>query len=161
MGKRLFVGVLGHRNAGKSTTWNTLFGSTVRTGKHVRTLPLYDGESAEVFLMSGSPEERDLYAGDILENQNCRIVLCSIQYVEQVRLTLNYIIDNDFDLFVQWLNPGWSDQQASFDRLGLVPWLVAENATLAMRDGKTNPVPRTEEIRQFIYGWAKAKKLTF
>lgn len=80
MAERLFVGVLGHRDAGKSTTWNTLFGATVRTGQYPRTLNLFPGECAEVFLISGSPEERGLYAGDILANQACRIVLCSMQY---------------------------------------------------------------------------------
>jgi GTPase Era involved in 16S rRNA processing len=34
----LVVAVLGHRNTGKSTTWNTLFGATVKTGKHERRL---------------------------------------------------------------------------------------------------------------------------
>ncbi len=54
MTKRLFVGVLGHRNSGKSTTWNTLFGTTVRTGKYPRTLELYGGECVDVFIISGS-----------------------------------------------------------------------------------------------------------
>lgn len=31
---RLFVGVLGHQNSGKTTTWNTLFGATVRAGQY-------------------------------------------------------------------------------------------------------------------------------
>jgi septin family protein len=70
VGDRLFVGILGNRNSGKSTTWNTLFNSTVRTGKNSRTLALYGGECVEVFLISGSPEERQLYAGDILEEQD-------------------------------------------------------------------------------------------
>jgi len=30
--ERLLVGVLGNRKAGKSHTWNTLFGRTVRRG---------------------------------------------------------------------------------------------------------------------------------
>ncbi|MCZ4348147.1 hypothetical protein [Devosia neptuniae] len=158
---RLFVGVLGNRNSGKSTTWNTLFGATVRTGQNSRTLTLYGGECVDVFLISGSPEERQLYAGDILENQNSRIILCSMQYIEAVRLTLNYVVESEFDIFVQWLNPGHSDVGESFDRLGLLPWLIGHHATFAMRDGKVSPQPRTEEIRQFIHGWAKARNLTF
>ncbi|MFC5066550.1 hypothetical protein [Flaviflagellibacter deserti] len=161
MGDRLFVAVLGHRNSGKSTTWNTLFGGTVRTGQHPRTLPLHGGECAQVFLISGSPEERQLYAGDILENQDCRIVLCSIQYIEAVRKTLEYAVGEKFDLFVQWLNPGRNDPGENYDRLGLLPWLLANRATLSMRDGKVPPGPRTQEIREFIHGWAKARGLTF
>jgi energy-coupling factor transporter ATP-binding protein EcfA2 len=161
MRERLFVGVLGHRNSGKSTTWNTLFGATVRTGQYPRRITLYGGECTEVFLISGSPEERQLYAGDILANQDCRIVLCSIQYTEAVRKTLDYVVGEDFDLFVQWLNPGRNDSGENYDQLGLMPWLLGHGATVAMRDGKAAPGPRTEEIRQFIHGWAKAKGLTF
>lgn len=160
MADRLFVGVLGHRDSGKSTTWNTLFGATVKTGRYPRPLPLYGGECVEVFLISGSPEERQLYAGDILAKQNCRIVLCSMQYVETVRKTLDYAV-KEFDLFVQWLNPGQHDTGENYDRLGLVSWLLGHNATVAIRNGQTPPEPRTEELRQYIYGWAKARGLTF
>ena len=161
MGDRLFVGILGNRNSGKSTTWNTLFNSTVRTGKNSRTLTLYGGDCVEVFLISGSPEERQLYAGDILEKQDCRIILCSIQYTETVRKTLDYVVGNEFDIFAQWLNPGHSDPGENYDRLGLLPWLVGHEATVAIRDGKGQPQQRSEELRQFIHGWAKARNLTF
>jgi hypothetical protein len=161
MADRLFVGVLGHRNAGKSTTWNTLFGSTVRTGQRPRTLALNGGECVEVFVVSGSPEERQLYAGDILAKQDCHIVLCSMQYVESVRRTLDYVVGENFDLFVQWLNPGRSDPGEVYDRLGLVPWLLGHGTTVTIRDGKAPPRPRVEELREFIHGWAKARGLTF
>ena len=81
MPDRLFVGVLGHRKSGKSTTWNSLFGRTVHTGSNSRQLELRPNECVEVFLISGSNEERDQYAGDVLKNQDARIILCSIQYV--------------------------------------------------------------------------------
>ena len=161
MKERLFVGVLGNRASGKSTTWNTLFGSTVRTGKHTRTLALYGNECAEVFLISGSPEERQLYAGDILADQKCYIVLCSIQYTEEVRKTLDYVVKNEFKVFIQWLNPGQMDAGDSYDRLGLFPWLVGHGATVSKRSGKVPPKQRTEEIRQYIYGWAKPRNLSF
>ena len=161
MDERLFVGVLGNRNSGKSTTWNTLFGATVQTGKNTRTLNLYGGECVDVFLISGSPEERHLYAGDILKDQNCHIILCSIQYTKAVRLTVDYVVENQFDIFVQWLNPGRSDAGESYDRLGLLPWLIGHKASFCMRDGKEVPTNRTEELRQFIHGWAKARNLTF
>jgi hypothetical protein len=77
VGNRLFVGVLGNRNSGKSSTWNELFGTTVRRGKYSRPLELRNGECVEVYLVSGSFEERKEYAGDILDDQTAKIVLCS------------------------------------------------------------------------------------
>jgi len=161
MADRLFIAVLGNRNSGKTTTWNTLFGTTVRTGRHPRTLPLLSGESCEVFLISGSPEERGLYAADVLENQNCRIILCSIQYTDSVHHTLEFVVEEGCKIFVQWLNPGFNDSGMYFDKLGLTPWLLARGATLSIRDGTSPPQPRVDEIRNFIYGWAKNRSLTF
>jgi len=124
-------------------------------------LPVDGGECVEIFLVSGSFEERKQYAGEILDNQECRIILCSIQYIETVRNTLDYVIEREFDIFVQWLNPGRSDPGENYDRLGLLNWLIGHEATVSMRDGRRLPQQRAQEIRQFIYGWAKARKLTF
>jgi hypothetical protein len=79
MADRLLVGVLGNRNAGKSRTWNSLFGKTVRRGKSPHHLVLRPGECVEAFLVSASFEEQRKYAGDILDSVDCRIVLCSIR----------------------------------------------------------------------------------
>ena len=159
--ERLFVSVLGNRNSGKSSTWNTLFGATVRTGKNTRTLPLGGGRCVGVFLISGSPEERKIYAGDILKNQECRIVLCSVQYAETGRETFNYAFENEFSVFSQWLNPGYNDTGENFDRHGFAPLLSAQGATTSMRDATLHIQPRVEEIRQFIDGWASARCLIF
>ena len=101
--ERLFVAVIGSRNAGKSTTWNTLFGREVKTGKQPRTLRLHDdGRSTEVFLISGSNEEKHRYAADVLDNIDCRIVLCSVQYVEEAfDSTLNHIFTEGFAIYAQ------------------------------------------------------------
>jgi hypothetical protein len=160
MSDRLFVGVLGHRNSGKSETWKTLFGRTVRRGIHPRPLALRPNECVEVFLVSGSFEEREEYAGDILKNKKARIVLCSMQYTEEVSETMEYVVKERFDIFVQWLNPGYSDgSMAYFDRLGLGEQLLANKATLSIRSGKVSPTQRVQEIKQFIYGWAKFRGL--
>lgn len=161
MGDRLFIAVLGNRNSGKSTTWNSLFGRTVKTGKQSRHLTLRPGECVEVFLVSGSFEERNLYAGDVLEDQDSRIVLCSMQYTEEVSKTLSYAKDKGFDLYVQWLNPGYSDPGESWDRLGLVNQILDAPSVLAIRSGKGNPAGRVQEIREFIYGWATYRNLVF
>src|ERR1051326_8092129 len=65
---KLAVIVLGNRRSGKSTTWNMLFGRTVRTGTDLRQLYLQLDLSLSIFLVSGSPEERRLYVGDIIDD---------------------------------------------------------------------------------------------
>jgi hypothetical protein len=122
---------------------------------------LKPGECVEVFLISGSFEERNEYAGDILDNQSARIVLCSMQYTEQIANTVRYAVDAEFDIFVQWLNPGFSDAGSYFDRLGLANQLLAKRATMSIRDGTTNTKERVQEIREFIYGWATYRNLIF
>jgi hypothetical protein len=137
MPDRLLVGVLGHRNSGKSHTWNTLLGRPVRRGSSAPSLELKPGESVEVFLVSGSFEERSEYAGDVLKNQDCRIVLCSMQYIGGVGETLAYFMEQGFSLYVQWLNPGFSDLAATFDHLGLVPRILMARSVLTLRNGQT------------------------
>ncbi len=157
---RLFVGVLGNRQSGKSTSWNTLFGRTVYTGSNSRQLELRVNESVEVFLISGSNEERQQYAADVLEKQEARIILCSIQYVDKASKTIDYVIEQDFWTYIQWLNPGYSDADMQYwDHLGLASRLLSIGATLAIRSGKNDPTGRVRELREFIYGWASFRGL--
>jgi hypothetical protein len=162
MADRLFVAVIGSRNSGKSTTWNALFGHTVRTGKEPRRLELGNGRSTEVFLISSSNEERHQYAADILRDVNCRIVLCSVQYVQEAfDSTWNHIFAEGFSIYAQWLNPG-HDERESWDGLGLVNILLQHDAVVSMRDGREGASKlqyRVEAIRQFIDGWALARNL--
>ncbi len=161
---RLFVAVVGRRKSGKSTTWNTLFGREVRTGKEPRTLHLGGGRSAEVFLISASNEERHRYAKDVLDDVSCRIVLCSVQYVaDSFENTWNYVFEESFALYAQWLNPG-HDGIEYFDGLGLANILLQNEATVSVRDGRAGKeilYRRVEEIRQFIDGWVSARGLVF
>jgi len=151
---RLFVSALGTRNAGKTHTWNTLFGSTVKTGKHARHLELRPNECVDVFLISGSNEERNQYAGDILDDQGCRIILCSMQYVSHASDTIEYVEKSGFRIYTQWLNPGYRDPTPYTDHLGIFDRLISIGATACKRSGKMNADPRVQEIREFIYGWA-------
>ena len=160
---RLFVAVIGSRKAGKSKTWNTLFGKTVRTGKEVRELILDDqGHCTDVFLISGSNEERKQYASEVLENVDCRIILCSVQYTEgSLESTWSHVFDESFAIYAQWLNPG-HDGEVHWDRLGLMNVLLAHDAVVSIRDGTDGPLKlqyRVEEIRQYIHGWAAARGL--
>jgi hypothetical protein len=161
MAERLFVGVLGNRNSGKTHTWKTLFGGTVRTGLRPRTLTLATNECVKVFLISGSNEERNQYAGDILDKQNCQIVLCSMQYTERVVGTINYAKERGFLIYVQWLNEGYSDSGEYFDRLGLINRILTLDSVVTKRSGKGNAVARVQELREFIYGWAKYRNLIY
>ena len=160
MADRLFVGILGNRKAGKSTTWNTLFGRTVRTGKDVHQLELRAGEYVEVFLISGSPEERGLYAEDILKKEECRIVLCSMQYASAVQETLDYIFAERFIIYLQWLNPGFSDEGENWDKLGILNQVLAHDGLVGIRDGH-HATKRVREIHDFIYGWAASRSLIY
>ena len=156
MADKLLIVVLGNPNSGKSKTWNTLFGSTVKTGSQLRYLYINKAQWVDnVFLVSGSSEERGLPIEEIMPNESSpSIVLCSVQYGEVMKSTFDYFLGRGYDVFVQWLNPGYSDEAASVDSLNAVDWLVGKGAVLAKRNGQ-NPVEgRVEEIRQQILGWA-------
>ena len=148
------VTVLGYRNTGKSTTWNTLFGATVKTGKYERRLYLNKAQYVKVFLVSGSPEERDEYVGNIIQVDKPSIVLCSTQYIDGVKSTYDHFFNNGYQAFVQWLNPGHSDPSEYPDTLNLLPYLLAAGATVQMRSGKVDPAARVRELLQAILGWA-------
>lgn len=161
MKNNLVIGVIGHRNSGKSTTWYDLFETKVRTGSQIRRINLTDSEYIEVFLVSGSPEERELYVGDIIGNQKPRIVLCSMQYISNVVDTINFFADNDYFLYMQWLNPGHYDQNnvPCADYLGIANMLLSLDSTLSIRNGKLNTNDRVQEIIDYLYGWAKSRNL--
>ncbi len=158
---RLLVAVLGNRNAGKSHTWNTLFDSTVRTGKEQRHIEVAKSTLVDVFLVSGSPEERELYVGDIITDDNARIVLCSVQYADGARQTIDYFISKGFLLCIQWLNPGYNDPSFYPDHLGLWAYVQHKQSVMSIRDGKSAPELRVQELREFIHGWAASRGLTY
>ena len=156
----LVVAVMGHRNSGKSTTWYELFGRTVRTGTELKKLYLTNTEYIEVFLVSGSPEERETYVGDIIGTLRPRIVLCSMQYRRDVTTTIDFFIQNEYSVFVHWLNPGFNDDNVkSFDELGLINYLIANDSIVGIRNGRVSTKKRVQEIRDYLYGWAKSRNL--
>jgi hypothetical protein len=156
---KIVVSVLGNRKSGKSTTWNTLFGQTVRTSHLIRRLHLTESASVEVFLVSGSPEERRTYVGQIIGDQSPRIVLCSMQYRVEVSETIDYFVQHEYSIYTQWLSPGFSDVTKQPDSLALIPYLLDRGAVVSMRDGRVNPQPRVQELKDFIYGWARSRGL--
>ena len=162
MSDHLLVAILGNRNSGKSTTWNTLFDKSVRTGKSERRLHLNCAQSVDVFLVNGSPEEKKKEVSSLLPKTLPQIVLCSTQYREGVTDTFEYFFKNDYEVFVQWLNPGYKDSEEYSDQLSLKDYLLNKGATLQVRDGKINPpVSRVKDIHQYILGWATYRDLIY
>jgi hypothetical protein len=159
MPNNLLVAVVGHRNSGKSKTWYDLFGYEVITGKRCRSLSLSSSESVDVFLINGSPQERGRDVEDILQSERPRIVLCSLQYVEGVLATFDFFFRNDYSAFVQWLNPGHRDDARYADNLQLIPHLLAEPTCISMRDGKAPTESRVQELKEYIGGWARPRRL--
>lgn len=160
MADKLAVVVLGNRDAGKSTTWNRLFDvEEVRTGKHPRSLYLNGAHSVEVFIVSGSPEEKEREVGEMLPEPLPKIVLCSVQYREDAVDTFRYFRQNGYDLFVQWLNPGYRDGSRYDDEHDLREFLLKRGATLQQRNGTQDAGTRVKEIRQYILGWATYRDL--
>lgn len=159
MSDRLLIAVLGNRNSGKSTTWNRLFNATVKTGKYERTLSLNAAQSVDVFLISGSPEERGVEVEELLPDALPPIVLCSTQYRADVKDTYNYFFKRGYEVIVQWLNPGHSDEAFYEDELALQDYLLSKGATLQIRSGAIDPMSRVKELRQFILGWASHRDL--
>lgn len=113
------VSVLGNRHTGKTTTWHTLFGATVNTGKHERRLYLNKAQWVTVFLVSGSPEERKLSIETVLDGKLPAIVLYSVQYKIDATETINHFFNNKYEVLVQWLNPGHSKTARYSDHVGL------------------------------------------
>jgi hypothetical protein len=161
MADKLLIAVLGNRNSGKSKTWNMLFGSTVKTGRQLRYLYLNKAQWVDnVFLISGSSEERGLPVEEIIATEiSPSIVLCSVQYCEGMDATFDYFFCRSYDVFVQWLNPGYSDETVYVDSLNAVDWLLGKGAVLAKRNGQNSVEGRVEEIRQYILGWATHRDL--
>jgi hypothetical protein len=162
MPEKLLVAVMGHKNSGKTHTWNELFGRVVHTGKSARELKFGNGEAVEVFVVSGSPQERGEYVEDLLNGTTPMIVLCSLQYHDEVWQSYRFFFDHGYHAFVQWLNPGWNDGGEPYaDHLGLVPRLLAKPTVLGVRNGQVNPRARVTELRDYIAGWARPRGLIF
>ena len=162
MKSNLLISIIGHRNSGKSETWYHLFKEKVKTGYYERKLVFPNNEYVNVFLINGSPEERNIPVKDIIGDQIPRIVLCSIQYTQEAISTLEYFINNDYHLFCHWLNPGYKDENniAHFDSLGFINFILSyESSNFSIKNGKHDPTSRVNEIAAFLYGWAKHHNL--
>lgn len=158
--QNLLVIVLGNRESGKSFTWNRLFGHRVKTGKKLRKLYLTDDEYVDVFLVSGSPEEREVDVREIINTKSKpQIVLCSMQYRKEAIKKIRWFTRSQYFLFVHWLNPGYNDSSIVEDTLNLKEEILTSESLFGIRNGKISPRNRLIEMRDFIYGWASSRNL--
>lgn len=151
MERKLLIGVLGNEGSGKSTTWKYLFGHTVHTGKNLRKLTI-GGLAIPVFLINESPLERKTKLEYILPENNPDIVLSSFLYHKDVKSNFEYFSSRGYDIYVQWLNPGFNDQndKALFYNDGIINFLLSIGATVAVKCGKEMPDYRVREIKNYI-----------
>ncbi|MFH1320463.1 MAG: hypothetical protein ABII90_07410 [Bacteroidota bacterium] len=161
MPENLLVGILGYRGSGRSHTWNTLFGRNVRTGKLNRRLYLGKNEYVEVFLVNGSPGERKMKVEKIITVGKPAIVLCSFQYKKSAVQAIDWFIKNDYFLYFHWLNPGYKASNIYIDYFNYKDKIFSASSLFGVRNGKLPPRDRAQEIRDFIYGWAKSRDLIF
>lgn len=154
MERKLLIGVLGNEGSGKSTTWNNLFGHRVHTGKNVRKL-FINGLAIPVFLINESPLERKTKLEYILPDINPDIVISSFLYHKDVKSNFEYYANNGYDIYVQWLNPGYNDQndRALFYNDGIINFLLSIGATVSVKNGKALPEYRVAEIKNHIFSY--------
>lgn len=170
--KRFAAIVLGASNSGKSHTWQNLFGHKVYSNPvSPLELDLGDGEVVDVVLRNSSCEESDERIEDRLPEDDegnvlwPSILLLAVQYPRRERAvdrikpteTLKTLLDNGYELYVQWLNPGY-DQQRYTDDKEIVAWLRQREVTVDDLDsGMVRE--RTDKMRDIIRDWAKANGL--
>jgi hypothetical protein len=162
--KKLAILVLGEQESGKSSVWYSLFEPGIRTGKYLRLLDLgkndagkvmlVEGkEKIDVFLINGSPEETGVTVEERLEDVDARVVLCSTQYSHDARQTMDYFIENEYEVSVYWLNPGVSDTRSYFDYEGLAQYLMFTGADVRMCEGAES-LHTSRKVLEKIFGWA-------
>ena len=87
-----------------------------------------------------------------------------MQYIEEVKDTLDYFVERDYHVFCHWLTPGYNDQNnvPQYDNLGLMNRILAlGDSNVSIKNGKANPWHRMNEIEIFLLGWAKYHDLLF
>lgn len=158
MNTKLLIGVIGNQCSGKSTTWSTMFGRNVHTGKNIRKVDI-NGVKIPVFLINESALERKTSLEYILPDEDPKIVLSSFLYHKNVKLNFDYFYKKNYDLYVQWLNPGYSDpnEKALFYNEGIINYLLGLGTIVSVKNGKLNPHARVEELKNYILAWYSSR----
>ncbi|HNQ66966.1 MAG TPA: hypothetical protein PKN32_01195 [Bacteroidales bacterium] len=158
MNTKLLIGVIGNQGSGKSTTWSTLFDRKVHTGKNLRKLEI-NGVKIPVFLINESALERKTSLEYILPDNDPQIVISSFLYHKDVKSNFEYFHKKGYDLYVQWLNPGFSDpnEKALFYNEGIINFLLGLGTTVSVKNGKLSPQHRVQELKNYIFAWHLSK----
>jgi dephospho-CoA kinase len=159
---KLMIGVLGGIKSGKTHTWNLLFNKkSVKTGRRIRRLFFDEVSYIDVFLISRSAQKRKMDVQSIIRDEDPQIVLCSLQYAKKLSNTLKHFVDNGYMMYLHWLNPGFKEPHdiPLFYDSDLVDYILSVPSMLGVRNGKANAGGRVNEIRDFLYAWAKARGL--
>mgnify|MGYP000852377310 CR=1 FL=1 len=155
---KLLIAVLGNEGSGKTTTWETLFGRRVHTGKNLRNLVI-QGIKIPVFLINESPLERKTKLEYILPDDDPEIVISSFLYHKDVVENFEYFINRGYNIYVQWLNPGYNDKnhKALFYNDGIINYLLRCGAIVSAKNAKNNPVSRVNEIKNYLLSYFLTK----
>lgn len=162
MSQKLMIGLLGNVKSGKTHTWNLLFNKrTVKTSSKPRRLYFDENTWVDVFLISRSAQKRKMDVKSIMKGKDSEIVLCSMQYARKLSQTLKYFVDQDYFMYIHWLNPGFKDTAdiPLFYDSDLVDYILSVPSMMGVRNGKIDAASRVNELRDFIYGWAKSRDL--
>ena len=165
---RLLVTVIGESGSGKSETIRKLFdGVNRRSITYPCELNLCNGEKVCIWVTNGSPQEKNKKIECILNEESLpRIVFCSIQYRldgwNNMFDTLNFFRERGYFIYAHILSPGYSNREDySLPNLRETVMRIFEmNSLVGIRNGRICAISRSEEIRDFIAGWAKRRGLT-
>lgn len=167
--KKLFVVVLGEQNSGKSFTWETLFGRKIQKGK--KFLNLNDDLQAKVYIFVSSPQEnlwtKERFLKEFkIANSVANIILCSLQThltgnmnkrnVVTAREVLEIANRNEYDIFMQWLNPGRRsgiDNQRDVERQIITLTEIDSVIGMKKEDARNQAEIRAEKLKVIILGW--------
>jgi len=165
--QKVVVIALGKPNSGKSNTWYEIFNRTIRTGWKNLSLT---NTKLEVFVKNSSFEETgkkinlkvfvrnasfEEYGDEVIDFFDSRnlpnIVLCSVQYTEKGIRTINWFKENDYYLYIQWINPGFTHKTEYSDFLNFETTFkpFGEFHKITGKE-KTN---RVIEIKKFLAKW--------
>ena len=153
------VGILGRSASGKTHTWNLLFNQKeVKTGKNLRKLVLNEkGDSTEVFVVSRSATKRKIDIRQIVKVKDPSIVLCSLQYAKGVKNVIKFFADRGYFLYIHWLDPGYADKddKTLFYDSAVLNEVLSFPSVIGVRNGKEDAAARVNELRDYIWGWAR------
>ncbi len=167
MQRKLAVIALGFPNSGKSTTWYKLFGRVIRTGwkklfvdNKLRSVYFRNGSYEErgdeieddVFFRNASFEEYGDEAEEYFEKETNQpeVIFCAVQYIEKGNRTINWFVENGYELYIQWLNPGFHGEP--YEDYLRFEEKFSPFGTFTKVSGKET-TERVRTIREFLFQW--------